>query len=177
MCQNANKTAYALLKAVEPSLTGLLAFLGQTNTTAGIAVVTAYNSALTALQNWQQGTTAENVIELIDDFLTGFNALAQSIPVLPPGTVALINVIVAGIEAVIGIINANSPAPPAPAGAVAVEEPQALHQAAVAADTAQKVHALVPGIKLSRFHSPQHQYQSAWNGAVDSNGLPTSLKI
>lgn len=180
MCQNANKTAASLMAAIEPTLKSLLAFLGQTSTPAGIAVITAYDAALTALQNWQSGTVAQNVLQLITDFQTAFNALASSI-VLPPGVVTLVNIILAGIEAVIGVIEANSPAPPAPvpvpAGATAsVEETQAAHQAAVAADTEKKVLALVPGFKRSIWHSAASQYKSEWNNAVKVGGFPSALK-
>ena len=176
MCKNAASTAASLMQAIEPTLTSLLSFLGQTNTPDGIAVIAAYNAALTALKNWQSGTTAQNVLQLITDFQTVFNALAGSI-VLPPGVVALVNIILAGVEAVIGILVANSPAPVAPAGATAsAEEITAAHQAAVAHDTEEKVTALVPTFKRSIWHSAASQYNSEWNKAVEANGLPASLK-
>jgi hypothetical protein len=176
MCKDARSTAVALMTAVEPTLKSLLSFLGQTNTTAGRAVITAYDAALAALQDWTQGTTAENVLELITDFQNAFNALTQAIP-LPPGVSTLVNVILAGIEAVIGVIAANSPAPAAPAGATATpEEATAAHQAAVAHDTEAKVTTLVPTFKRSIWHSAASQYKSTWNKAIDSGGFPSEMK-
>lgn len=177
MCKNATSTAASLMLAIEPTLKSLLGFLGQTSTPEGIAVITAYNAALTALQNWTSGTAAQNVLQLISDFVTGFNALANTIT-LPPGVVTLVNIISAGIEAVIGVITANAPAPPAPAGATATaEEITAAHQAAVAADTEKKVSALVPGFKRSIWHSAASQYKSTWNDAVAKGGFPSALKV
>jgi hypothetical protein len=170
MCQNANKTVAALMAAIEPTLKSLLTFAGIAGTTEAQAAIAAYDAALTAVQNWQSGTTAQNVLELIGDFQTVFASLP-----LPPTVEALTNIILAGIETVIGVLTANSPAPAAPQGTVGAEE-QGMHQAAVAADTVQKVHALVPGIKLSRFHAADVQYKKAWNDAVASGGFPETLK-
>jgi hypothetical protein len=171
MCQNAAGTAASLLKAIEPTLVSLLTLEGILSTPQGTAAINAYNAALAALQNWKSGTTAQNVLQLLGDFQTVFNTLP-----LPITVSTLANIILAGIETVIGVLTANSPAPAAPAGTLALAEPQAMHQAAVAADTVTKVHALVPGIKLSRFHSADVQYNKAWNSAVDSGGFPASLK-
>lgn len=170
MCQNAAKTASTLMAAEEPTLVSLLAFTGQTNTPNGIAALNAYNAAEASLANWKQGTTAQNVLELIQAFQAVFNTLPL------PGTVTtLANLILAGIETVIGILTANSPAPAAPAETEAIAEPQAIHQALVAHDTVMKVHALAPGIKLSRFHGADVQYRNAWNSAVQKASLPDSL--
>lgn len=180
MCVNARNTAISLMEAVEPTIKSFLAFVGQTSTPAGIAAITAYDAALTALQNWTSGTAAQDVLQLIADFQTSFNALASTL-VLPPGAVTLVNIILAGIEAVIGVITANSPAPPAPAGADATpdatpEEIQAAHQAAVAADTEAKVLALVPGFKRSIWHSAASQYKNQWNRAIKAGGFPAAMK-
>jgi hypothetical protein len=87
-------------------------------------------------------------------------------------------VIFAGIEAVIGVITANSPAPAAPAGSTAsADDLQALHQADVAVNTQAKVQSLVPGFKRSIWHSPESQYKTAWNNAVDAGGFPYTLKV
>jgi hypothetical protein len=171
MCQNAAKTAAALLSAEEPTLKSLLTYTNLINTPEGIAVIAAYDAADTALAGWKSGTTAQNVLELLADFQNVFNTLP-----LPSTVTVLANLILAGIETVIGVLTANSPAPAAPAGTPPVAEPQALHQAVVAHDTVTKVHALVPGIKLSRFHGADVQYKNAWNAAVEKGGFPASLK-
>ena len=175
MCKNAAPTAASLMMAIRPTLVSLLTLTGQAETPNGQAAIAAFDAAQLALENWKQGTNAENVLQLLGDFQTAFNAVVAPLN-LPPQTVALVNIILAGVETVLGVIIANSPAPPAPVGLKAVKEPQALHQATVASDTVVKVHALVPGIKLSRFHSPASQYNHAWNKAVDAGGFDPSLK-
>lgn len=176
MCKNATKTAASLMAAIEPTIKSLLAITGQTDTTNGIAAMTAYDAALVALQNWKSGTTAQNVLQLIGDFQTVFNTLP-----IPAQYVALANIILAGVEAVIGVIDANQPAPAAAVGLVlgedAAEDTQAAHQATVAVDTTAKVQALVPGFKRSIFHSPESQYKGQWNKAVDDGGLDSILKV
>lgn len=171
MCQNATKTAASLMAAIEPTIKSLLTETGLASTPETVAALAAYDAALAAVQSWQSGTTAQNVLELIGDFQSVFNALP-----LPTTVQTLTNIILAGIETVIGVLTANSPAPAAPEGAAEVEEPQAMHQAAVAADTVQKIHALVPGIKLSRFHGADVQYRNAWNSAVDAGAFPAEMK-
>jgi hypothetical protein len=178
MCQNATKTAASLMAAIEPTIKSLLTEANLLNTPDGIAAMNAYDAALAALQVWKSGTTAQNVLELIGDFQTVFNTLP-----IPAQYLTLTNIILAGIETVIGVLTANSPAPPvddvtaASATVAGPDELQAMHQAAVAADTTAKVQALVPGFKHSIWHSPESQYKKAWNGAVDSGGFPATLKL
>ena len=177
MCKNAMKTAASVMAAIEPTIKNLLSLIGQTDTVAGLAAIAAYNAALTALQNWQSGTPAQTVLELISALQAAFNAVTTAVPI-SPAIQALVNVILAGIETVIGIVTANSPAPTSTADTlVAHEETQAMHQAAVAADTTAKVQALVPSFKRSIFHSPESQYDNAWNNAVDAGGFDPSLKV
>lgn len=166
MCQAAAKTAASLMAAIEPTIKSLLTLTGQSNTPQGIAAIAAYDAALAALQNWQSGTPAQNVLELLAAFQSVFNALP-----LPTTFEVLANIVLAGIETVIGVLTANSPAPAAPAGAtLAPADIQVAHQAFVAADTTAKVQALVPGFKRSIFHSPASQYTTAWNKACDAGG-------
>lgn len=174
MCQNAAPTAASLMQAIEPTIVSLLTLENLTNTTNGIAAITAYKEALIALQNWKQGTTAQNVLQLIGDFQTVFNTLP-----IPPTAQTLANIILAGVEAVIGVVTANSPVPtPAPASANAsAEETTASYQAQVAAETEAKVAALVPDFKRSIWHSAAHQYKGVWNNAVASGGFPPAMKI
>jgi hypothetical protein len=173
MCQNATKTAATLMAAIEPTIKSLLTLTGQANTPNGIAAINAYDDALVALQNWQSGTAAQNVLELITAFQTVYNSLP-----IPSEYLVLGNIILAGIETVIGVVTANSPAPVAHADATASwEERQAMHQAAVSADTSAKVQALVPGFKRSIWHTPAHQYNEAWNKAVVAGGFPATLQV
>ena len=174
MCTKAAATAASLMAAIEPTIVSLLTLENLNNTTNGIAAITAYKAALIALQNWKQGTTAQNVLQLIGDFQTVFNTLP-----IPPTAQTLANIILAGVEAVIGVVTANSPAPtPAPAGATATEEEStAAYQAQVAAATEAAVAKLVPHFKRSIWHSAAHQYKSTWNDAVATGGFPPAMKI
>lgn len=174
MCQKAAATAASLMAAIEPTIVSLLTLENLGNAPNGIAAISAYNAALIALQNWKQGTTAQNVLQLIGDFQTVFNTLP-----IPPADVALANIILAGVEAVIGVVTANSPQPiPAPASATASEEEStAAYQAQVAAETESRVAALVPDFKRSIWHSAAHQYKNTWNDAVKSGGFPATMKL
>jgi hypothetical protein len=178
MCVDARKTAASLMGAIKPTLTSLLTLAGiSTTTPPGSLALTAYTDAETDLQNWVPGSKSDEVLELLADFQTAFSALP-----LPPTVEALTNIILAGIETVIGVVTANSPAPTAPPvanveGLMGAEDIQAVHAASVAADTTAKVHKLVPGFKRSIFHSPDHQYRGAWNGAITEGHFPDSAKV
>jgi len=74
-------------------------------------------------------------------------------------------------------VTANSPAPAAPADIVAHDEVQAAHVAETVATTTAKVQTLVPGFKRSIWHSPESQYKSAWNKAVEAGSYPATLKV
>jgi hypothetical protein len=179
MCKNATKSAAALMAAIEPTIKSLLAATGQLNTPNGIAAMNAYDAALLAVQNWTPSTTAQNVLQLMNAFTAVFDTLP-----LPPNVALYVNIITAGITAVIAILTANSPAP---ASLLTHEETQAMHQAAVAADAAAadaaaadaaaKVAVLVPGFKRSIFHSPESQYNTAWNNACDTNPVEGIGKV
>lgn len=173
MCKNATKTAYTLMAAIEPTIKSILSLAGLSNTDNGVAAINAYDAALAALKTWQSGTASQNVLQLIEDFQTVFNTLP-----IPDTYKTLANIVLAGIETVIGVVTANSPAENTTTEAVeAHEETQAMHAAAVVADTTAKVQALVPSFKRSIWHSPESQYESTWNKAVDDGGFDQSLKV
>ena len=164
MCVNAQKNVVAVMTAIRPTLIAFLTFLNLAGTDAGKAAITAFDAALAAVTAWKSGTVAEGVLQLIGDFQT----LLTELPI-PATAATLLNIILGGLAAVIGILNANSPAPAGTA--------KDMHQAAVAHDTVVAVHALVPGIKLSRFEAADKQYTAAWNAAVDTGGFPATLKV
>jgi hypothetical protein len=157
------------MAAIEPTLVNLLTTLNVANTPDGEAAVTAFNAAQKSLANWQPGTSAQTVIEGLDAFSSVFAVLP-----IPADAKALESIITAGIVTVIGVVTANSPAPAATATttaaaavpAAAPEETQAMHVAAVVADTTAKVTTLVPEFTRSIFTAPAHQYKNAWNHAV-----------
>jgi hypothetical protein len=172
MCQNAAKTAAGLMSAIEPSLKALLAATGQTSTPLGVSILASYNAALTALQGWTPGTPVQDVLQVV----TAFQDLFATLP-LPAPVELFGNIILAGIAAVLGILVGNSPAPAAPAGIVPHENVLAAHQVETAVNTAAQVAALVPGFKRSIWHSPESQYKSQWNKAVDANPNAGVVKI
>jgi hypothetical protein len=179
MCQNAVKNVAALLAAEEPSIKSLLAATGQTSTPLGLSIIASYNAALTALQSWVPGTPAQDALQAVTDLQIAFNGLS---PLLPANLVLFANIVLGGIEAVIGILVGNSPAPapvvdPGQPAIVPHENTQAAHEAATAIDTATKVQALVPGFKMSIFHTPQVQYVKTWNDAVQANPTAGMTKI
>lgn len=162
MCKNASSTVAALMGAVEPSLVDLLTFLGIASTPNGQAAINAYNVALQAVQNWKPGTTAADVIQVINAFTAIFNTLP-----IPDDAKSFADIISAGIVVVIGVLTGNSPAPVAPAEATAsADEIQAAHAVDVAHETEAQVRALLPGFRRSIWHSPAHQYKGIWNKQV-----------
>jgi len=173
MCTNAVKTAASLLEAIEPTIVSLLTETKLINTPEAQTLMTEYQNVLTAIQNWTPGTPAQEALELLGIFQTAVNALP-----IPSEYLTLFNIILAGIETVIGVLTANSPAPaPAVATFAAPEEAQALHQANVIAATAAKIQALVPSFTRSIWHTAAAQYKNAWNSAVDHGNFPDTLAV
>lgn len=169
MCKNAEATVASLMGAIEPSLINLLTLLNVASTPAGQAAINAYNVALQAVRNWVPGSSAADVIEVINAFTQAFDVVVNSLPV-PAEVKGLVDVISAGIVVVIGVLGGNSPVPVSPApsvGAASEEELAHAHQSEIAKDTEAKVAALVPSFKRSKFHSIDHQWKGAWNHAVD----------
>jgi hypothetical protein len=163
------------MAAIEPTLKSVLSLLGQADTPEGKAAILAFDAALVAVREWKNGTPAENVIQAMTDFQNAFNAVVEPLG-LDPKIQLLVNVVLAGVETVIGILLANSPAPQAPAGLKAHSETQAMHQSAVIAHTTLRVKTLVPSFKRSIWHSPESQYKSTWNHAVAEGEFPDTLK-
>lgn len=175
MCKNATKSAGQLMAAIEPTFVSLLNATGQSSTPNGIAAKNAYDAALTAVQNWVPGSKTQDVLQVVVDFQTALSGLP-----IPPNAQVFANIILAGLETVLAIISANSPAPATAAAgpqatpvahmsmlrAASSEEVQAMHQASVIETTTAKVNTLVPGFQRSIYHSPESQYKAAWNKTV-----------
>lgn len=148
MCQNAEKTAGNLLATIEPMLVNLLTPSGLLNTPTGEALIAGYNATIKVLEGWTPGTAAQNVLEAITA-LQGLITAVAALPALAPYADA-INVVLGIVRAVIGLVTANSPAPPvaadvAPEVAASV---QTFHAHAVAAETSAQVETLT-GYKVS----------------------------
>ena len=173
MCKNAESTALTLAEGIEPTVIQILTLEGLASSTEGQAAINAFNTLITSLKTWQPGTGAQDVIQAIDAFTAVFNVLP-----FPDTDKTLVDIVVAGVTTLIGILTANSPAPAPPAGQTITASPEVLQQAhasTVETDTAAKVAALVPGFKRSRFHSPEWQYRKAWNTAVKA--LPEKYQV
>lgn len=178
MCTNAEKTIDNLLIAEEPTVKILLTDANLINTPTGTVVINEYSAILTALAGWTPGTPAQEVIEVINDFQAGLDALP-----IPETFLVLENVIEAGVVTAIGLLTANSPAPQAPPqGGAGVDAAfaasyQTLHAHAAAADAEAKVTALT-GFKPSVFdkaraalgdtHVAAKHYTAVWDKAYAS---------
>jgi hypothetical protein len=161
------------MEAIEPTIKSFLTETGLIDTPAAQTVLTLFDNALTAIENWQSGTPAQEAIEAIGIFQTALSALP-----IPTLYITLLNIILAGVETVIGVLSANSPAPAAPADSTAsAEDAQVGHQLQVAAETTAKVQALVPGFKRSIWHSAASQYNNAWDNALQAGGFPPSMAV
>ena len=180
MCTNAVKTAASLMEAIEPTIKSLLTVTGLIDTPAAQTALVEFDNALIAIENWQSGTPAQEAIEAIGIFQTAISALP-----IPTLYITLLNIILAGVETVIGVLSANSPVSvpteaemePSGSEAATVEDVTAMHQAQVAADTTAKVQALVPGFKRSIWHSAASQYNNAWDNALQAGGFPPSMAV
>lgn len=160
MCKNAASTVASLMGAIEPTLVNLLTVLNIADTPQGEAAISAFNAALQALQNWKPGTSAEDVIQLINAFTDVFNALP-----IPADAKGLADIISAGIVVIISVLTGNSPA--------AVD---AAAQARVMDEAHAKVAAMVPTFKESNFDKARavlgdhtvatKEYKNHWNKAV-----------
>jgi len=142
MCQNAEKTTASILAAEIGPVTSLLTVTGLINTPQGVAVLTSYKAAVTALQNWVPGTAAQDVSQVVTAFSTAFGALP-----LPADVEAAASLIETAVQIVLGVIEANSPAPTT-TGVAAPAEVQEAHADAVAKKTEAMVEAKT-GFKLS----------------------------
>ena len=180
MCTQAEKTAVAVLAAEEGELKNLLTFIGQANTPLGISVYTAYTTAVTALQNWVPGTAAAEASQIVTAFLNVFNQLP-----IPSEIQGLADLIGAAVQTVLGILEANSPAPAA-TGTVATPEAQELHAHAVEAKTEAAVQEKT-GFKLGwmdkvRIAHGDHtiikkRFDDEWNKKVPTDPKYAALKV
>jgi hypothetical protein len=174
MCQNAQKTIINLMSEIEPSIVDLGNEFNLSNTPAFQTVISEYNVALTAVENWTSGSVAQEVIEAINDVGTAVQALP-----IPATAKTLVSIILAGLATVIGVLSANSPNPtPAPADSDASpEELQAAYHDQVLKTTTTKVQQLVPGFKRSIWHSAATQYKNTWNAAVKTGKFPDKMLL
>ena len=181
MCQNAQKTLVNLMAAIEPSIIDLGNQTGISSNPLFQNVITGYNAALTAIENWKSGTAAQDVIQVINDLEAGLTALSA---LIPAPMLTLLNIILAGVATVIAVMTANSPAPAEPTSEPGTggpdatpEETQAQYQAQVIHEVTLKVQKLVPGYKRSIFSSAATQYRNTWNAAVKTGKFPVAMLL
>lgn len=139
MCKAVAKTAGSLMEAIEPEFVELLTVTDLASTPDGQAAITAYQDAEKVVIAWVPGTSAQEAIEVLNDFTTVFNKLP-----LPADVKTLESLVSAGVVGIIGVLTANSPAPEA-AEAATPEETEAIqsvHAHTVAVETQAKVTAI-----------------------------------
>jgi hypothetical protein len=164
MCKNASASIAALMAAIEPTLINLLTLLGIASTPEGQAAINAYNVALQAVENWKPGTSAQDVIQVINAFTQVFNTLP-----IPVEAKSLADIISAGIVVIIGILTGNATT-------------DSNLQAKAASDAIVKVKVLIPGFKESLWDRARadlgdhtiaaKEYKNAWN-----KGVQTASKV
>lgn len=159
MCKKATSMVANLMKVERPTLVSLME-AEHVPADTQTSTLAAYDAAEAALATWEAGSASETVIELLNAALSELTAL-QSL--LPPGSLGLLGVIIAGVEAIVGIVSANS---------TTNEADQAEKVDAAVA----KVQLTVPDFKLSWVdkvkaaagddHVAANHYKHAWNEAV-----------
>jgi hypothetical protein len=160
MCKNATTQVANLMAAELPTLDGLMAAVNvPASDQANVNAV--YTVAEGALANWVPGTTSETIDEALNAALAAVVALK---PIIPPEVELLFSLAVGGIEAVIGIVEANN-------------KPTAAEQKVAADAAVARVQVTVPSFKLSWVdnvkaaagdtHVAANHYKHEWNKAVD----------
>jgi hypothetical protein len=176
MCPNPKSTAISLLAAIQETAISLGNEAGISNNPAFETVIHEMTVTESAIQNWTPGNVGQDAVQVINVLESAVTTLSQTVPAVAP-YVNLINIILAGIATVIGIVTANSSTPTATeASTASPAEATAAFQAHVVADTSAKVTALVPGFKRSIWHTPAVQYKNTWNKAVENANMPVTLK-
>jgi hypothetical protein len=163
MCKNATTQVSNLMAAERPTLVGLMEATGVPADTQATTLA-AYDAAQEALANWKPGTTSVTLVEALNAALAVVSSLSN---IIPPEAEVLLGIVIAGIEAVIGLVAANS-----------TKDKSAQGQAADAAMA--KVQTHVPGFKLGFFDKAKaelgdtnvaaNHYKSEWNKAVTAVG-------
>jgi hypothetical protein len=159
MCKNVTSQISNLMLAVRPTLVGIMTATNVPEATQ-TNVLEAYDAAQEALANWQSGNTATT----IDEALNAALAVIQSLQnILPPDAEELLGIIIAAIEAVVGLVQANSTT-------------DAEEQAKAADEALEKVQVYVPDFKLSFWDRARAElgdenvaadrYKTEWNKAV-----------
>jgi hypothetical protein len=174
MCKNATATAAALMTAIEPDLKSLLNLLGIGSTPDGQAAITAYDAALAQVKAWVPGTTAQTVVEAINAFTEVFNVLP-----IPADAKTLVNLVVSGVDAVIAVLTANSPAPTTASETPEVSAAaQQIHAHTVAVKAEEKIASLTDyrpsvvtkaKIMLGDHGAIAGQWKSQWKKAVQES--------
>lgn len=169
MCQSALEQVGALATALEPDLVDFETAIGVSGTTSGQAAITAFDTLAADLKNWTPGSSTGQTVE---EAVAAFNDVFQTLPI-PTEAKGIEGVIEAGVAVILGFVVAHPPTTPAAAPADSNLSPAdtlAAHQAETVAAVTAKVQKLVPGWKLSKFHTAVHQYRSEMNKAVSKAG-------
>jgi hypothetical protein len=148
MCVQVAKTAGDLMQSLKPELTSFLVIEGVSSETQ-TEVLNAYSSAYAALENWQAGSDATQVLELLNAALAVFKTLP-----VPAVDTEISGIILATFTAIIGLVQTHSP--------------QQSQEAEAKAYADFATHAPQVKIKISAFHPAYKQQEQAWNNAVNA---------
>jgi hypothetical protein len=176
MCQSGLQQVGELATALEPEIVTFETITGTINTPDGQAAIKAYDALAADLKNWAPGSSTGQVVE---EAIVAFTDVFQTLPV-PDSAKLIEGVIEAGVITILGFVQAHPAVPPTPpAGStIAPGDALAAHQAHVVAETTARIQVLVPGFKLSKFHTAKHQLASEMSKAVAAAGPKyASLKM
>lgn len=183
MCANAEAQVINIAQVAETTTISLLTESKLISTTQGTTITSYFSTLITDLKAWKSGTPATNILQVVQDI----QALLPSLPIPAPFNL-LVPVALGGLETILTLLGANSPAP-VEAGVEATTEAlaanQELHAHATAAAGEAKVVQLT-GYKASKWdkaramvgdtHVASDAYRKVWNETVESNSLPETLK-
>lgn len=185
MCANAEQQLINIAQVTETTAISLLTESKLISTTQGTTITSYFSTLITDLKAWKSGTPATNILQIVEDIA----ALLPSLPIPAPFNL-LVPVALGGLETILTLLGANSPAPVTAAteGAVPELAPhlQSLHANAVAVAGEAKVESLT-GYKPSTIDKARamfgdssiaaKKYKQVWNETVESNSLPETLKV
>jgi hypothetical protein len=176
MCKNAESQVLNIAKVSESTIVSLLTQANLISTSQGQTIQTDFTAAITAIENWKSGTPATEILEIVQGIMSNL----QLIPIPAPFNL-LVPAALAGLETILGLLGANE------STASTTDAPASAAQAHVIAAASQQQVAKLTGYKVSMFdrgravlgdnHVAADKYKGVWNGVVEKNSLPETLKV
>ena len=171
MCSNASHAADEVLGGIITTATSLGIDFNLTSNPSFSEALIALKQAQADVENWKQGTAAQNIIQILQDASAALSAFNT---IIPPTALVLLQTVLAGIAGVIGTLDGNGTPP---AGTTA-----AAHASDVAAHTLEQVKTIAPNFHYKKgflgmfAEAPVKQYNDYWNQECDVAGYP-QLKV